>query len=301
MRNRIIPSLVLLGVLLSVAPAPARQGATFTTRLAAIAAGDDTAARRQAITADLAASGVEFRLEAFATPALTNSGQGARMSPQTGTNILATVPARTAARTLLLSAHYDRVPAGRGVVDNGASCAVLLGLMARFKAAPLERYSVSSAFFDLEEIGLVGSREYVESLKGRLPDAALNLDVFAYGDTLYGAASSPQGALASALAEAATEVSIPVRMTAAASNQYPPSDHRSLIAAGVETVGLSLMDGPEIEAVINVLQSGGRGAAPPRVLTLIHTPADTLDNVRAAEVEKAIPVLERAIRLLDQR
>jgi aminopeptidase S len=295
MPKRLTLSFVLLGVLLAVAPAPARQDATFTSRLAAIAAGDDTAARRQAITADLSAAGVEFRLDEFSVPA-------AGPSPATnGTNVLATVAARNASKTLLLTAHYDRVPAGRGVVDNGASCAVLLGLMARFKSAPLERYSVTAAFFDLEERGLIGSRAYVEKITSTgLPDAALNLDVFAYGDTLYGAASSPQGALASVLAEAAKEASVPLRMTEASRNEYPPSDHRSLIAAGIETVSLSLMGGAEIEAVISLLQSGP-GAAPPRVLTLIHTPADTLEQVRAAEVEKAIPVLERAIRLLDQR
>jgi aminopeptidase S len=298
MLTRRLVVLTVAGLLGLVASAPAQQGATFSTRLAAIAAGDNTAARRQAITADLGSSGVAFRLEEFAAPA------GAPPAPA-GTNILASVPARNPAnaKVLLLSAHYDRVPAGRGVVDNGASCAVLLGLMARFKSAPLERYSVAAAFFDLEEIGLVGSRAYVDAVKAiRLPDAAINLDVFAYGDTLYGAASLPQGPLASAIAGAARETSLPLRMTDASRNEYPPSDHRPLIAAGVETVALSLMDGPEIDGLITLLKAGPGAAPPPgmpRVLTLIHTPTDTLDQARAADVEKAVPVLERAIRLLD--
>jgi hypothetical protein len=66
-----------------------------------------------------------------------------------------------------------------------------------------------------------------------------------------------------------------------------------MAAAGVETLGISLIDGMEIDSVINP------GAVPPRILSMIHTDADTMDQVREKEMARAVPVIERSIRLLD--
>jgi Zn-dependent M28 family amino/carboxypeptidase len=266
----------------SAAPAPAQQAVRLHDRIAAIAGGNTSEERKNAITAYLDASGIDYTKDEFTLPGLS------------GTNIVANVPGKNAGKVLLLGAHYDRVPQGKGAVDNAGSCAVLLELLSEFKSKPLENYSVRAIFFDLEERGLVGSQAYfAKARESGLPALALNLDIFAYGDTFFATASAEDGPLAGALQQAAQQSSMPLRLIAR--NQYPASDHRIMMLAGIETVGLALIDGAEIDAL---LQPKG---APPRILTIIHSDGDTMDKVRTEDMEKALPVLEKTIRLVDAR
>jgi acetylornithine deacetylase/succinyl-diaminopimelate desuccinylase-like protein len=140
---------ILILVLLAVTSATveiAAQGAGLREQTAAIAGGQDSAARRSAITDSLKAAGIEYRLDEFRFPRFS------------GTNIVVDLSGGKAEKTFLLGAHYDRVPVGQGAVDNAASCAVLLDLLKAFKAKPLRSFSVRAVFFDLEEGGLVGSQ-----------------------------------------------------------------------------------------------------------------------------------------------
>lgn len=252
----------------------------FRETIASIAAAPDSVGRKQAITKQLAAAGVAYRLDDFSLPNFA------------GTNIVADIPGRKPGKVVLLGAHYDRVAQGEGAVDNASSCAVLLRLLADLQIRPLENYSVKAVFFDLEERGLVGSQAYfAKNRDSEKPVLALNLDIFGYGNTFFAAASSQTGAMANALQQATKQSPIALRIVSR--NQYPASDHRIMMTAGIETVGLALIDGSEIDSI---LQQGG---PTPRILTIIHTPADTIDKIRAADLEKAFPVLERIIRLID--
>jgi hypothetical protein len=78
-------------------------------------------------------------------------------------------------------------------------------------------------------------------------------------------------------------------------NQYPASDHRPIMAAGIETVGLALIDGKEIEPILQHQEQ-----PPPHIMTIIHTPKDTIDEVRAQDMEKGFAALEKALRLVDK-
>jgi Zn-dependent M28 family amino/carboxypeptidase len=251
---------------------------------AAIALGADSAGRRAAITGYLQAAGAPFQLQDFVDRRM-----------RAGTNIVVTLPG-SASKTILLGAHYDRVPAGQGVLDNAASCAVLLELLPTFKTSPLKNYTLKVVFFDLEEGGLSGSQAYFAPDPSRpFPDYAVNLDIFGYGDAIFATASKPGGPLETALQSAGTEFKIPVRMVSPA--QYPGSDHRSMMTAGIETVGMSLLDAAEIDVIINLL--AGRSAEIPPVLQTIHTAKDNLATIRSEEMQKAIPFLEKMLRLLD--
>jgi len=263
----------------------AQQATRFHDRIVAMAGGADSAARRQTIVGYLEKAGVDYKLDEFKFPAFS------------GTNIVAEVPGRnSAAKTLLLGAHYDRVAQGQGAVDNAASCAVLIELLTAFKAKPLEKYSIRAVFFDLEEGGLVGSQAYIAKIRASgLPALAVNLDIFAYGDTFFANPSAPEGPLATALRQAAEQSSVQVRFVTER-NQYPASDHRPMMAAGIETVGLALLDGKEIEPILQHQEQ-----PPPHILTIIHTPKDTIDEVRAQDMEKGFTALEKALRLLDPK
>jgi Zn-dependent M28 family amino/carboxypeptidase len=271
---------ILLAAFLVVLQVPRDPATPLREATDAIAQGATTPDRRAAITDRLKAIGVEFHVEEFV------------QATRSGANVVVTLPAGTKASSLLLGAHYDRVARGKGAIDNAASCAVLLELIEHLKANPLSNTSITVVFFDLEELGLLGSRAYFQTLSASaLPMQAMNFDIFGYGDTLFVTPSKAGGRLEASLQKAAQESGMPVRSFPLA--QYPSSDHRSMAAAGVETLGISLIDGMEIDSVINP------GAVPPRILSMIHTDADTMDQVREKEMARAVPVIERSIRLLD--
>jgi Zn-dependent M28 family amino/carboxypeptidase len=252
--------------------------------LSAIARAADNTERRLAITRVLDTIRAEYTLEEFTA------------APNKGTNIVVAL-GRGAPKTILLGAHYDRVASGQGALDNGAGCAALLRLVESFKAKPLEGYNLRIVFFDLEERGLLGSRAYIDALRSQqaaLPVYGINLDVFGYGDTIFATPSHPTGPLAESLRKVGKEMSIPITLRPPA--EYPASDHRTLIAAGIETLGISLLDAID---VAKLTRSGPPDdPSPPRVLATIHTAKDTMDVIRAEEIEKAIPLLERALRAL---
>jgi Zn-dependent M28 family amino/carboxypeptidase len=272
---------IVLTVLLILFQVPRTPADQLRQTTAAIAAGDTTADRRAAITDRLKVAGVDFHVEEFVS------------GTRSGTNIVATLPGKPGTRTLLLGAHYDRVAKGHGAVDNAASCAVLLALIERLKSQPAAN-AVTVVFFDLEELGLLGSRSYFQSHAGSaLPAQAMNFDIFGYGETFFVTPSKADSPLLTSLQQAASELGFPVRSIPM--TQYPSSDHRSMALAGIETLGVTLIDGLEIDSVISP------GPVRPKILSMIHTDADTMDQIREQDMAKAFPVLERTIRLLDSR
>jgi len=65
---------ILLSLLLSSATmARAQQASQFHDRIAAIVAGSDTAARRQAITENLKSLGIDYRLDEFTVTQFSGS------------------------------------------------------------------------------------------------------------------------------------------------------------------------------------------------------------------------------------
>ncbi|MGH9942521.1 MAG: M28 family metallopeptidase [Pyrinomonadaceae bacterium] len=271
------------------AGAAAAVGGRFKAQVAAISAGTNGEARRAAVTKRLDELGVKYRLEEFAA-----AGDQRR-----GVNVFAELPVAAggaAKRRLMLGAHYDRVAEGQGALDNASGSAVVLELLAALKAKPLSHTSVTVAFFDLEERGLLGSRAYVAAAqeKKALPDLFLNFDVFGYGDTLWVMSPTNDTPAAQALAQAAEANKFPLRV----GTEYPPSDHLSFLPAKVETLSFSLIGGEEIPHILKIFKRE-QPAQVPRALTIIHTPNDTPDKLDPAAVARALPVIEGAIRLMD--
>ncbi len=116
-----IVGVVVLALGTTPAGVAARQDSGFKDAIAAIAAGEDSAARGRAITDALERAAIDVHREDFSLPQFT------------GANIVATIPAAGATRTLLLGAHYDRTPKGTGAIDNAASCVVIERLLADLK------------------------------------------------------------------------------------------------------------------------------------------------------------------------
>jgi aminopeptidase S len=271
----------LLFCLVSVAPA--QDTARITKSLEAITEARDNNARRDAIVGQLRASGVEPVVESF------GEGRGA------GANVVVTLPG-SGTKTILVGAHLDRVNVGRGAVDNGAACAALIELIAAFKAAPLEHSTLQVVFFDREEAGLLGSRAFFAA--AHRVDYAVNLDIFAYGDAIFATASHPDGVLLGTLRAVSKERGMSLRDVPRAS--YPNSDHVAMMNAGIETLGLALLDPADIAGVLAI--GGGRltlGRGP-RILTIIHSPNDTRAEVRPDQMARGIALVEQLIRNVDR-
>jgi hypothetical protein len=257
--------------------------ARVTTSLNAIVAADNNAARREAIVAQLKAAGVDPVVEPF--------GEGRAA----GANVIVTLPGR-GTKTIVIGAHLDRVGVGRGAVDNGGSCAALIELVAAFKASPLARSTLRVVFFDREENGLVGSRMHF-STPGHRADYAMNLDVFAYGDTIFATGSRPDGVLLRSLRAVGEATGLPVREVPPA--RYPGSDHQTMINAQIETLGLALIDKADVDGILAMDVSKMTVGKGPRVLRIIHTPNDTMSEVRVDQMTRGIALVEQLIRRVD--
>ena len=266
------------------ATAPTDAGARVVNLVTAVSSGADTKERAAAITKRLDELGIKYRVEPFT------------YADREGNNIVAELAAPAASKQLMLGAHYDRVSEGKGSVDNASGAAAVIELLAVLKEKPLKNYKVTAAFFDLEEIGLRGSADYIKSRQGKnLPTVFINFDVFGYGDTLWAMSPDEKSLSAGSVKQAAAGSKFPLEI----GSGYPPSDHLSFIKAGVETLSFSLIDGKEIKSVLKVFKRE-RPDAMPRVLTIIHSDNDTPDKIDGAAVARALPVIEQAIRLIDK-
>lgn len=271
----------LLFCLVSVAPA--QPTARIAKSLAAITEAPDNNARRDAIVGQLRTLGLEPLVEPF------GQGRGA------GANVVVTLPG-SGTKTIVVGAHLDRVNVGRGAVDNGAACAALIELIAAFNAAPLGHSTLQIVFFDREEAGLLGSRAFFAA--GSRVDYAVNMDIFAYGNEFFATASHPDGLLLQSLRTASDAAGMPLRTVPRAS--YPGSDHVTMMAAGLETLGLALVDTADIDGILAI--GGGKltlGKGP-RILTIIHSPNDTLAEVRPDQMARGITVVDQLIRNVDR-
>ena len=88
---------------------------------------------------------------------------------------------------VVLGAHYDSVAESQGAGDNGTGVAAL-AVMAQELADAEFPFTLRFIFFGVEEIGLRGSRHYVESLTDaelRAIDAMLNFDAMGAGKPTY--------------------------------------------------------------------------------------------------------------------
>lgn len=293
-----VVGVLLAGLLAAAGPArqspPPSTSGPLTAAVAAMAS-DTNEGRRAALETILADLGVNYDVEPFSIPRRPNY-------PRTeGANLVVTLGSGNG--DIVVGAHYDAVwladgTLSRGAVDNAAS-AVVLAELARALRGGMFRHRIRIVFFDMEEIGLVGSRRYVEAHRGEIK-AAINLDVNGYGDTIfYGPASEAGNYLLYDLMRRHCYIE---GLSCMEFPDYPSSDYLSFQAAGIPNLSLSLL--PELEAhQLWLYENGGREAFrqgyAPRVLEMIHSPADTPDRVEEQALALGLRSLNGLVWRLD--
>ncbi len=89
------------------------------------------------------------------------------LAERTWHNLIIEFPGRDLPKeVLIIGAHFDAAPGAPGADDNGTGTAALLELTRVLKDRPLRR-TVRLIFFNLEEIGLKGSAEYVRKNRAK--------------------------------------------------------------------------------------------------------------------------------------
>ena len=213
--------------------------------------------RLEAFLASSASFAVNFKLQFSQTPSQ---------------NVIAEKPGQ-GTRVVILGAHYDTVPDIAGANDNASGTAVLLTL-----ARELGELSEKSFPFDLrlvafgsEELGLRGSRHYVESLspeqQGRVI-AMLNFDALGSGSRL-GVVGDV--VLTRLVMEDSKARGIELRLRQ--SSRRGGSDHASFAAVGKPNIFFSSND-----------------------FSRLHTPEDTLESINPQLLGDTVRL---ALNLLD--
>ncbi|MCB1265643.1 MAG: M20/M25/M40 family metallo-hydrolase [Mycobacterium sp.] len=92
-------------------------------------------------------------------------------------NVIAQTTTGSAQNVVMVGGHLDSVPEGPGINDNGSGVAAILETAVQLGNAPAINNAVRFGFWGAEEIGIVGSRKYLESLDvEQLKDIALYLN-----------------------------------------------------------------------------------------------------------------------------
>jgi Zn-dependent M28 family amino/carboxypeptidase len=119
------------------------------------------------------ASGERLR----ATPGPTTIKLNAGVRNERTRNVIAQTKTGSTADVVMVGAHLDSVPDGPGVNDNGSGVAAILETALQLGNSPQVTNAVRFGFWGAEESGLLGSKNYVESLNlDALRDIALYLN-----------------------------------------------------------------------------------------------------------------------------
>jgi Zn-dependent M28 family amino/carboxypeptidase len=79
-------------------------------------------------------------------------------------NVIAQTKTGSITDVVMAGAHLDSVPEGPGINDNGSGVAAVLETALQLGSSPTIHNAVRFGFWGAEELGLIGSRKYVESL-----------------------------------------------------------------------------------------------------------------------------------------
>jgi hypothetical protein len=220
-----------------------------------------------------------------------------------GENVIVTLG--SGAQDLVIGAHFDaaRLQDGslsHGMVDNAAGAIVLTRVAEALRARRL-KHRVRAVFFDMEEIGLLGSAHYVKSSNGKVA-AAVNVDIAGYGDTLIFGPGKNEGN--AEVYGAMWRTCAEQRFACMEFPNFPQGDDRSFQAAKIPNLSLAIVPAVEAHQLWLMLNGGkepglAEGFLPPTLKT-IHTPGDTAEKLDAAAMARISDAVVKLVMELDE-
>lgn len=178
----------------------------------------------------------QFLLDEFAALGLAATRHDYTAGTRVGANVIATLPATAGTgATIIVGAHFDGVPAGPAAADNATGVAIVLAAARYLRDVPERNHPVVFALFDQEELGLVGSREWVKTLTPGDVAGAHVFDMLSFdGDGDHAVELwSPSASL-----QAAYEAQGPAAGTPISSVSFEYSDHQAFLEAGIAATGV---------------------------------------------------------------
>lgn len=208
-------------------------------------------------------------------------------------NVLAETRGGNANKVVMVGAHLDSVPEGPGINDNGSGTAANLETALQMRHFPV-KHKVRFAFWAAEEIGLLGSGQYVDSLTAEQRDKIklyLNFDMVAspnYAYKLYDGdnsdgVGSPAGPPGSAEIEQTFKKFFAGRSLATVGTDFDGrSDYGPFIAVGIPSGGI--FTGAEgIKTAEEATLFGGTAGVAYDVC--YHQACDTITNVNLTALD----------------
>ena len=218
-------------------------------------------------------------------------------SGATGYNLVADWPGGDEDATMVFGGHADSVSAGPGINDNGSGSAGLLEValtVAEQELRPARH--LRFAWWGAEELGLVGSTEYV----GSLPDTELakiagyvNFDMTGSpnpGYFVYSSGSQPPGSdrIEKVLADYYASIGVPTEPVEVGGR----SDHAAFARAGIPTGG-TFAGAEEIKSADQAVAWGG--TAGEAFDPCYHRACDTLDNIDVTALDRNTDAMANAV------
>jgi Peptidase family M28 len=292
--------MLALVTLLQAPPVQPAHATTLAEDVARLSASTTNEERFDAVTAMLRARNLTFTVEPFTID------KAIGREPRTdGRNIVVTLG--SGAEEIVVGAHYDavRLPDGalsKGAVDNAASTVILMRLAETLKSESLP-VRLRIVWFDMEELGLLGSAHYVPKHTSDRIVAMFNFDINAYGNTIaFGPSERPDNA---ALRRTFVQTCAAEDIPCVGFPQMPPGDDRNFVKAAIPTISIGIipaLDAHQVWLMMNAGANAGlaEGTAPP-IFRTIHTAEDTPDKVNEASMTTMLRFALSLVRSASQR
>jgi Zn-dependent M28 family amino/carboxypeptidase len=210
-----------------------------------------------------------------------------RTTTERAANVVADLPGRKPG-VVLLGAHLDSVANGPGINDNGSGSALVLEVAREARRLHLRpKHGLRFAFWGGEELGLLGSTSYVQSLsakeRSRLLDV-LNFDMVGspnFGRIVYAAEGQPRGSLR--INDAFHTYFAARGLQVEEASLGGSSDHAAFAEAGIPVGGL-FTGADEEKSAASAQRFGGSANIP--FDACYHKACDTLANIDFGVLEQ---------------
>ncbi|PSK86247.1 aminopeptidase Y [Murinocardiopsis flavida] len=205
----------------------------------------------------------------------------------TGYNIVAETSTGKKDNVVVVGAHLDSVEEGPGINDNGSGTAAVLETAKQLPKLGKQKNRVRFAFWGTEELGLIGSTEYVENLTQAQRDKIalyLNFDMIGsnnYARQIYDGRGELDGSVPPPSGSAAIQKLFEEYYDGRGLPHEPTefsgrSDYSGFMNAGIPSGGL-FSGADAIKTEEQVAKYGGTAGKP--LDPYYHSAEDTLENI----------------------